>query len=171
MNMELLLSEREISEKVKEIASDINRTFEKEEILVIGVLKGALFFMADLLRELKIRFVYDFIQAKSYDGMESSGKVSIIKEPHCDFKDKNVLIVEDILDTGNTLLYLKEYIKKKGAKGVYICTLLDKKKCRAVDITPEFRGFIIEDRFVVGYGLDFNERMRELRDIFVIKGC
>ncbi len=171
MKLEPLFIEKEIVGRVKELAAEIDNFFRNEEIVVIGVLKGALFFMADLLREMKTKFVYDFIQAKSYEGYKSTGEIKILKEPCCDLKGKNVLLLEDILDTGRTLSFLKSFLEKKGAKGVYVCTLLDKKKKRLNNVKADFVGFDIEDRFVVGYGLDIDERLRELKDIYIIKGC
>lgn len=171
MNLKLLISEDEISEKISVIAGEIDRYFDGEEIVVVGVLKGALFFMADLLRKIKTPIVYDFIQAKSYEGMETTGTIKLLKEPNSSFSGKNILIVEDILDTGITLWHIKRYFEDRGAKRVYICALLDKKKKRLKDVKADFVGFEIEDQFVVGYGLDYDERMRELKDIFIVKRC
>lgn len=169
MKLDLLLSEKEISDKIKEIAEQITQFLHNEDVVVIGVLKGALFFMADLLRELRIPFVYDFIQVKSYEGTQTTGRISILKEPNCEVGGKTVLIVEDILDTGITLSFIKDYFIEKGAKNVYICSLLNKKKKRLKELKADFFGFEIEDLFVVGYGLDYDEKMRELKDIFVLK--
>jgi len=171
MKFELLLSEKEISEKVKEIAEEVTRSLRNEKVVIVGVLKGALFFMADLLRELKFSFVYDFIQVKSYEGMQTTGSIKVLKEPNCDINGKTVLIVEDILDTGLTLSFIRDYLIEKGAKKVYVCALLDKKKKRLKEIKADFVGFEIDDQFVVGYGLDCDEKMRELKDIFILKQC
>jgi len=171
MKFELLLSEKEISEKVKEIAEEVTRSLRHEKVVIVGVLKGALFFMADLLRELKFSFVYDFIQVKSYEGMQTTGSIKVLKEPNCDISGKTVLIVEDILDTGLTLSFIRDYFIEKGAKKVYVCALLDKKKKRLKEIKADFVGFEIDDQFVVGYGLDCDEKMRELKDIFILKQC
>lgn len=169
MKLDLLLSEKEISDKIKEIAAQITQLLHSEDVVIIGVLKGALFFMSDLLRELKFPFVYDFIQVKSYEGTQTTGTISILKEPNCEVKGKTVLIIEDILDTGITLSFIKEYFVSKGAKNIYICSLLNKKKSRLKELKADFFGFEIDDLFVVGYGLDYNEKMRELKDIFVLK--
>ncbi len=169
MKLELLLSEKDINDKTKEIAAQITQLLHSEDVVIIGVLKGALFFMADLLRELRFPFVYDFIQVKSYEGTQTTGSISILKEPNCEVKGKTVLIVEDILDTGITLSFIKEYFVSKGAKKIYICSLLNKKKNRLKELKADFFGFEIDDMFVVGYGLDYNEKMRELKDIFVLK--
>lgn len=171
MNFKLLISEKEISEKVAVLAAEIDTVLRDDEVVVIGVLKGALFFMADLLRKMKTKVVYDFIQAKSYEGMETTGKIKILKEPNTDFTGKTVLIVEDILDTGITLSQIKSYFEERKAKKVYICTLLNKRKRRISDIDADFTGFEIEDHFVVGYGLDYDEKMRELKDIYIVKQC
>ncbi|GAB4433846.1 MAG: hypoxanthine phosphoribosyltransferase [bacterium] len=171
MNFKLLISEKEISEKISELAAEIDTVLRDDEVIVIGVLKGALFFMADLLRKMKTKVVYDFIQAKSYEGMETTGKIKILKEPSTDFTGKTVLIVEDILDTGITLSQIKRYFEERKAKKVYICTLLNKRKRRVSDIDADFTGFEIEDHFVIGYGLDYDEKMRELKDIYIVKQC
>lgn len=171
VKLELLFTENEILQKVEDVAEEIDLFFKNEPIVVIGVMKGALFFMADLLRSLKTETIYDFIQVKTYAGTSSTGNVTVVKEPNCDCKGKNVLIVEDILDTGVTISFLKEYFEKKGAKKVYICSLLNKQKKRIVNINADFTGFDIEDYFVVGYGLDFDEKFRALNDIFVVKQC
>lgn len=171
MKLELLIPESEIINKVNEIAEDIDKFFNGEKIIVIGVLKGALFFMADLLRRLKTPILYDFIQVKSYELAKSTGKIKILKEPQVDVSDKRVLIIEDILDTGLTVSYLKDYFKERGAKEVYLCVLIVKKKVRVNAIEADFKCFEIDDNFVVGYGLDYDEQLRELKEIYILRQC
>lgn len=167
-NLELLLSEKQIQEEIGNIAADIDCFFGGREIIVIGVLKGALFFMADLLRSMKTQSGFDLIQAKSYEGTTSAGEIKILKEPSCALEGKEILLVEDILDTGITATGIKKYLTEKGAEKIYVCSLLNKKGRRIADIEPDFCGFEIDNLFVVGYGLDYNEKFRELRDIYVI---
>lgn len=164
-----LISKKEIKKRVASLAKEINVFFNKEEIIIIGVLKGSLFFMADLLKRLEIPFVYDFIQAKSYIGTESTENLKILKEPNVDLKDKIVLLIEDIVDTGITLEGIIRYLKKKEAKEIYICTLLDKAGRRKVDIKAHFIGFKIDNHFVVGYGLDIDEKFRSLEEIYILE--
>lgn len=163
------ISKNEIEKKIDKIANEINRFFSSQEIVIIGVLKGSLFFIADLLKKIKIPFVYDFIQAKSYEGTETSGNVVIIKKPSIDIKHRVILLVEDIIDTGITLKKIIDFLKEEGADNIYICTLLDKKGRRKVEIEANFVGFHIDNHFVVGYGLDLDEKFRNLEEIFIYK--
>ncbi|MCX7991598.1 MAG: hypoxanthine phosphoribosyltransferase [Proteobacteria bacterium] len=153
--------------KIEELAEKINSFFPGKEIVIIGVLKGSLFFMSDLLKKIRLPFIYDFIQAKSYEGTETTGNVKIITVPQTDVKDKTVLIVEDIIDTGITLKRIVDFFTEKGAKEIYICSLLDKKGRRQNDLKADFAGFEIDNYFVVGYGLDLDERFRNLEEIFI----
>lgn len=158
-----LLTKRQIEEKVKELASEIEQYFQDEEIVVICILKGASVFTMDLIREIKNDIILDFMIVSSY-GMEtkSSGIVKIIKDVDVFVEGKNVLIVEDIIDTGLTLKYLKDYFQRRGCKDFKICTLLDKAEKRTCDIIPDFIGFTIPNKFVVGYGIDCGEKYRNL---------
>lgn len=158
-----------MKKKIDKLANEINNYFINQEIVIIGVLNGSLFFMADLLKKIKTPFVYDFIQAKSYKGTKSSGNVKIVKKPYIDINGKVVLIVEDIIDTGITLQKIVDYFSKGGAKKIYICTLLDKKGTRKIEIEANFIGFNIDNHFVVGYGLDLDEKFRNLEEIFIYK--
>lgn len=158
-----LITKEEISKKVKELATDIENYFKNEEITVICILKGASVFTMDLIREIKNDVVLDFMIVSSY-GMEtkSSGVVKIIKDLDVTVEGKNVLVVEDIIDTGLTLKYLKDYFERRGCKDFKICTLLDKFEKRTCEIIPDFVGFRIPDKFVVGYGIDCGEKYRNL---------
>lgn len=169
-DLELLIHSDEIDKKVKEIADKINKDFEKEELYVIGILKGSFIFFADLVRELNGKVFIDFMQLSSYGtGMESFGKVIFIKDMSVDIKDKNVLIVDDIIDTGRTLKALVEALSLRNPKKLKTAVLLDKKEKREVDYEADYVGFIIPDRFVVGYGLDWAEEGRNLKDIYIVK--
>ncbi len=161
------ISKNHIEKKIDELAEQINTHFFNKEIVVIGVLKGSLFFMSDLIKKFKMPFIYDFIQAKSYEGTDSSGTVRIINKPSTNITDKTILILEDILDTGTTLKRIYDFFIENGANEIYICTLLDKRGRRKVDIKANFVGFEIDNHFVVGYGLDLDEKFRNLEEIFI----
>lgn len=158
-----LLSKEDITNKVKELANEIEAFFGDEEIVVICILKGASVFTMDLIREIKNDVILDFMIVSSY-GMQtkSSGIVKIIKDVDVFVEGKNVLVVEDIIDTGLTLKYLKDYFERRGCKEFKICTLLDKAEKRTCDIIPDFVGFTIPNKFVVGYGIDCGEKYRNL---------
>lgn len=169
-DLEILIPSSDIKQKVKDIADRINKDFEGEELYVIGILKGSFMFFADLVRELKGRVFIDFMQVSSYGtGMESFGEVIFIKDMSVDIKDKNVLIVDDIIDTGRTLKALVEALSIRGPKNLKTVVLLDKKERREVDYEADYVGFVIPDRFVVGYGLDWAEEGRNLKDICIVK--
>ena len=163
----IMLSEEELKAKVKELGAQITRDYAGKKPLVIGTLKGAFIFMADLVREIDLDLEIDFISASSYGmGTTSSGTIKIKKEPDAELAGRDILIVEDIIDSGNTLKYLKDvYFQDKNASSVKICTLLDKPARRTADIVPDYVGFSIEDKFIVGYGLDYQERFRQLPHI------
>ena len=158
-----LISQKEIEAKVVEIAKKIEKDYENQELLVVGVLKGAFVFVSDLVRNINLDLSLDFIAVSSY-GMstESSGVVKINKDIEMDLTGKNVIIVEDIIDTGLTLKYIKEYLSGKNAKSVRICTLLDKPSRRKCNVDVDYVGFEIEDLFIVGYGIDCKEKYRNL---------
>ncbi len=168
---EILISEENIKNRVRELAKEIASDFENKEILVVGILKGAFIFTADLVRELQkyLNVKIDFIQVSSYHtGMESSGEVIFVKDMSTDIKGKNVLIVDDIIDTGRTLEALVEALKQREPNILKTCVLLDKKERREVNYDADFVGFVIPDKFVIGYGLDWAEEGRALKDIYAI---
>ncbi|WP_261134738.1 hypoxanthine phosphoribosyltransferase [Bacillus sp. Marseille-Q3570] len=167
---EILISEEEIQEKVHQLASQLSDEYRDRFPLVIGVLKGALPFMADLVKRMDIHVELDFMDVSSYgNSTVSSGEVKIIKDLNTSIEGRDILIVEDIIDSGLTLNYLVELFKHRKAKSIKIVTLLDKPTGRKVDLTPDTAGFIVPDAFVVGYGLDFAERYRNLPFIGVLK--
>lgn len=165
------MSESEIEKTVSGIADKINADYNGKTLVVVGILKGSCVFFADLLRKIKVDDCQiDFIAASSYgSGSVSSGRIRILKDISCSLPGKNVLIVEDILDSGNTLSYIKDHLLEKGAESVKICTLFDKPSRRKKPISPDYCGKTVDDLFIVGYGLDYNERYRNLPYVGVLK--
>lgn len=167
-HLEILLNREQISERVRELAETISCDYRDKEPLLLCVLKGAVIFLADLIRNLRVRVELDFIAASSYEKDKSTGKVNL--SPMCSavIRGKDVLVVEDIVDTGLTCRALIEYLKAHEPASLKLCTLLDKPSQRRMElIRPDYVGFTIPDRFVVGYGLDYEEKYRELKDICV----
>jgi len=166
----VLYSEEDIKVKVREMGQTISRDFQGESLLVIGILKGAFVFMADLVRQIDIPLQLDFMDVSSYgDSTVSSGEVRIMKDLDYSIEGKNVLIVEDIVDTGLTLNYIMEILKKRGPKSLKIACLLDKPSRRQSPTCPDYVGYSIADEFVVGYGLDYAEKYREYPAICILK--
>jgi len=165
---ETLITEYEIQEKVNELASRISSDYEGKEPVVIGVLKGAWIFMADLVRRLTLPVRCDFVRLRSYQGTESTGKVEILMDTTRSLEGKDVLIVEDIVDTGITMGYLLKRLRERGVRSVEICALLDKPSRRVVDVSIKYVGFTVPDKFIVGYGLDLDQEFRNLPYIGVI---
>ncbi len=168
----VLYSESVIKSKVEELAKRISEDYADKELLLIGVLKGANVFMCDLMREITFPIQIDFIAASSYGhSTESSGVVKIIKDLDYSIEGKHVIIVEDIIDTGLTLKYLIENFKSRQPKSLEICTLLDKPERRIAHLEVKYTGFQIPDEFIVGYGIDYAERYRNLPYIATLKEC
>ena len=167
---EIMLTEEQISGKVKELAGRISADYQGNSILVIGILKGAVIFLADLVRNITIPVGIDFMAVSSYGkASESSGVVQILKDLDQNIEGRHVMVVEDIVDTGLTLKYLLENLSTRKPASLKICTLLDKPTRRKSDVVPDYNGFTIPDEFVVGYGLDYAEKYRNLREIGVLK--
>ena len=168
---EILLTEEQIAVKVRELGARISVDYAGRRLTLVSVLKGSLPFMADLMRAIDIPVRIDLMEVSSYGGTstESSGLVRILKDLSASIADEDVLIVEDIIDTGLTLNYLIRYLRGKNPATLRICTLLDKPARRLVEIPVDYTGFTIEDRFVVGYGLDYGELYRNLRFVGVLK--
>jgi hypoxanthine phosphoribosyltransferase len=163
MAVDVFLSENQIQERVKELANSINKDFSGKELHVIGVLNGAFMFTADLVRHLNIPVTIEFMSASSYgDSTESSGELKINLDIKTDIKDKHVLIVEDIVDTGLTLTVLKKNLAARGAASLKLASLLFKPARNIHKVDIDYLAFEIEDKFVIGYGLDFAGRYREL---------
>ena len=167
---EVLYSEEEISAVVKDLCAQLTKEYEGKNPLVIGVLKGAVMFMTDLSRAMDCDLELDFMDVSSYGaGMESSGDVKILKDLDTTVDGRDLLIVEDIIDTGRTLSYLIEIFKYRKAKSIKVVTLMDKKERRVVDLEADYIGINVPNEFVVGYGLDFNEKYRNLPYIGILK--
>ncbi len=165
-----LFSEQQIREAVKRLAAEISRDYKGEELVCVCILKGSFMFTADLIREITIPTMVDFIRVSSYGkGTTSKGEITITKDLEMDIKGKNVLIVEDIIDSGLTLKQIRDRLSARHPKSLRIVTLVDKKKRRDVDVPYEYVGFTIEDGFIVGYGIDYAEHYRNLPEILVVE--
>lgn len=166
----ILFSREELLKRIAELGEEITRDYKEKNLLVLAILKGAVPFMADLIQQIKIPLTYDFMAVSSYGASTtSSGVVRIMKDLERSVEGVHILIVEDIVDTGLTLKYLKENLTARNPESVRIVTLLDKPERRKVDVKPDYNGFTIPDEFVVGYGLDFNEMYRNLPYIGILK--
>jgi len=167
--LNLLLTAEEIASIVKSLADQISRDYVGKELILICILKGAFMFLSDLIRHLRIPVKIDFVRLASYGaGMKSSGLVEITKDIETPIEGKDVLIIEDIVDSGRTLLFLKERLSLSNPHSIKICTLLDKKARREVKVAADYLGKEIEDIFIVGYGIDFNEGYRNLPEIYYV---
>jgi hypoxanthine phosphoribosyltransferase len=168
---EILITEDQIRGKVAELGAQLSADYAGRSVTLVSVLKGSLPFMADLMRQISVPVTIDLMEVSSYGGQstETSGLVRILKDLSASIEDKDVVIVEDIIDTGLTLNYLVRYLRGKNPRSLRICALLDKPARRLVDIAIDYRGFTIPDQFVVGYGLDYGEHYRNLPFIGVLK--
>lgn len=165
----ILISENELKEKIKEVGAKISADYKGEEVLFVGILKGCIHFYSDLTREITIPMTMDFMAISSYGaGTTSSGEVKMLKDLDKSICGKNVIIVEDIIDSGNTLSYLKRLLSSRQPKSIKICTLLDKPSRRKVDLQPDYCCFQIPDEFVFGYGLDVDQQYRNKKDIYIL---
>ena len=165
----ILLSDTDIQRRLTEMAAEIERDYDGRDLLLVGVLKGAVMVMADLARELRTHVTMDWMAVSSYGaGTQSSGVVRIVKDLDTDLTGRHVLIVEDIIDSGLTLSWLLGNLESRGAASVEICALLRKPDAAKVDVTVKYLGFDIPNQFVVGYGLDYAERYRNLRDVAIL---
>lgn len=162
--IKVLIEKENLEKRIDELALEIQNDYLNKDILVICILKGSLFFTVDLTKRINNhKLEIDFMRISSYgDELISSGNINIIKDLESDINGRNVLIVEDIIDSGNTLYYLKDILEKRNPKSLKICTLLDKKSRRVKNIVPDYIGFEIENKFVVGYGLDYKDCFRNL---------
>ncbi len=168
-NKKVLYTKEAISRRVAELAEEISRDYRGREPVLIGVLKGAFIFMADLIRCLKVPCVIDFVRVASYgSGSTSSGNVIIKKDIETDITGKDVLIIEDIVDTGITMRFLVERLKEKNPRSLKVCAFIDKRARRKVEFEADYVGFTMEDGFIVGYGLDFDEKSRFHPEVYVV---
>lgn len=166
----VLFTKEQLSARVKELASQISSDYRDKECVMISVLKGSFIFYADLVREIDFHTTINFLRVSSYgSGSKSSAEVTFKYPMDVDVAGKHVLVIEDIIDSGNTYVFLKKYFTEMGAMSVSMCALLDKPERREVDITAEYVGFEIPNEFVVGYGLDYNEKYRNLPYVGILK--
>jgi hypoxanthine phosphoribosyltransferase len=166
----VLISAEDLQNRVAELAAQIDRDYaDSERLIVVGVLKGSVFFLVDLVKRLQVPLAIDFFQTASYGGGTSPGEVRIRKDLDLPVRGADVLLVEDIVDTGYTLRTILDLLRWRGARTVRLCALLDKEPARRIEVPIDYRGFPIEDLFVVGYGLDYAERYRNLPYIGVLE--
>lgn len=167
---EILIDEASIRKRVKELGQEITEDYEGKELMLVGILKGAVIFMAELAQNIDIPVKMDFMAVSSYGQSSiSTGEVRINKDLDYSVENKDLLIIEDIIDTGYTLSYLVDNLKKRGARSVKICTFLDKPERRKVDMKVDYMGFEVPDDFIVGYGLDYAEMYRNLPYVAALK--
>ncbi|ONI42423.1 hypoxanthine phosphoribosyltransferase [Candidatus Epulonipiscium fishelsonii] len=170
LNLETLISEEAIQKRIKELGAQISQDYRNQEIIMLCVLKGSVMFMADLSKRITLPVKMEFMAVSSYgDEYKSSGVVKIVKDLDQPIEGKDILIVEDIIDSGRTLNYLKNILSERNPKSLKICTLLDKPDKRVVDVDVEYIGFTIPDNFVIGYGLDYQQEYRNLPYIAINK--
>ena len=166
----ILIDSPAIEKRINALGKEISSDYAEDELLVICILKGSVLFFADLIKRLSIPVKIDFIKASSYgDNTFSSGKVEVQDLLSDEIKNRKILLVEDIVDSGFTIKRILDYFMKQGASDVKVCTLLDKPERRMADVEPDYKGFVILDEFVVGYGMDFDEKYRNLPYIAVLK--
>lgn len=169
-HIEVLVTKEDVEKRISEMADEINRAYAGKSLHLVCVLKGGAFFMCELAKHLNMPVSLDFMSVSSYgSATKSSGVVKIIKDLDEPIKDKDVLVVEDIVDSGRTLSYLMEMLRDRGPKSLHLCTLLDKPERRVVEVNVDYTGFQIPDRFVVGYGLDYDQHYRNLPYIGVVE--
>ncbi len=168
--MRCLLSREDIERRVQELAGEISRDYQGRDLVLIGVLKGAFIFLADLVRAMSFPVEIDFVRLASYGGSTSpTGEVHITKDVELTLEGRDVLIVEDIMDLGYTLDFLRQHLTNHQPSSLKICVLIDKRERRAVDVHLDYVGFVVEKGFLVGYGLDCGEKQRTLSEIFVLE--
>ena len=168
--IKVLLSEEEVDARIQQVAAKISKDYAGKEVHLICVLKGGVFFTCELAKRITVPVTLDFMSVSSYgDDTKSSGVVKIVKDLDESLKDKEVIVVEDIVDSGRTLSYLLEMLKDRGPASLRLCTLLDKPERREIDVHVDYTGFNIPDEFVVGYGLDYDQRYRNLPYIGVVE--
>ena len=161
-NFDILINESNLDKRIEELAKEIMRDYKDEDLVFVGVLKGAAVFMIELAEKIKNSVEFEFIQVESYQGTESTGKIKLKQDLIDKIEGRNIIIIEDIVDTGRTLEYLREYIKKHNPKSVKVCTLLSKPSRRIVELNIDYIGFSIPDEFVIGFGMDYDQKYRNL---------
>jgi hypoxanthine phosphoribosyltransferase len=168
--LKVLISRRQIAAAVKRLAREIRRDYEGQNPLLVGILKGSFLFMADLVRAIDLPLQIDFVELTSYgSGTSSSGQITVLLDLNCQLEGRHVLVVEDIVDSGLTTSFLCNYLKQKGPASVQLCSLTSKPSRRVLDIKIDYLGLEVPDKFLVGYGLDYAEKYRNLPDICELK--
>lgn len=169
-DLSVLFSEEQIAQRLKQLGKEIERDYEGKNLLIISVLRGSFIFVADLVRNIDLKLCVEFVRTSSYeDALETSGSVELNIPLEKDVKDFDVLIVDDIIDSGITMQYLLNYVKKLGPKSVKVCSLLNKPSRRQVEINPDYVGFEVGDCFIVGYGLNYGDYYRNVPYIFCVE--
>ncbi len=161
-NINVLINKARIEKRIDEMAKEIEKDYEGKEIVFLGILKGSVPFMWELSKRIKNDIIFEFIEVSSYKGTESTGTISLHKDIKNSIEGKDVIIVEDIVDTGKTIDFLLKHLQEKGANSIKIATLLSKPSRRVIELNVDYIGFKIEDKFVVGYGLDYDQKLRNL---------
>jgi len=168
--LKILIRRDEIAKAVDRLASEIKKDYQGKQLLLIGVLKGSFMFMADLIRQLDLPLELDFIGLSSYGAArDSSGRVRVVQGVKTSIKGRDILVIEDIVDTGITISFLLDYLKKKQPASLKLCTLTDKPSRRRVPVSIDYLGFTVPNKFIVGYGLDCDQRFRNLPDIYALE--
>ena len=168
--VEVMLSEEEVDRRIQEIGEQISKDYAGKQVHLVCVLKGGSFFLCELAKRITVPVSLDFMSVSSYGGdTKSSGVIKIVKDLDEPLRDKNVIVVEDIVDSGRTLSYLMEILRKRNPRSLHLCTLLDKPERRVTDVKVDYTGFNIPDEFVVGYGLDYDQKYRNLPYIGVVE--
>jgi len=166
----ILINRTEVAEVVARLACEVNRDYRGKQPLLIGILKGSFVFMADLIRQLDLPLEVDFVKLSSYGaGKETSGKVRVVQGLKTPIKGKDVMVIEDIVDTGVTISFLLDYLKRRNPASLKLCALLDKPARHRIPVPIDYLGFTVPDKFIVGYGIDFNEQFRYLPDICFVE--
>ncbi len=164
-----LISELEISRQIKKIGKKISKDYKTRDLVLIGILKGSFIFLSDLTRQISIDHEIDLMGASSYKGTSSTGQIVFTKQPDLELENRDILLVEDIVDTGNTLLKIVEFVQLLNPRSIKICSLIDKHERREVQIKVDYSCFLLDKGFIVGYGLDYNEKYRNLPAIYDLK--
>ena len=163
--IKVLISEEKINNRLDEMANQLMQEYKGKDLMFLCILKGSIFFTVELAKRIKNNVQFEFVEVSSYDGHESTGKIKLNKDISCSIEGKDVIVIEDIVDTGRTLSYLKKYLLEKNPATLKICSLLDKPSRRVVPIEADYVGFTIENKFVIGYGLDDEQNYRNLNYI------
>ncbi|MCI8636278.1 MAG: hypoxanthine phosphoribosyltransferase [Clostridia bacterium] len=162
MEINILINKSKLEKRIEELGKQIEKDYQGKELVFVGILKGSVMFMSELAKNVKSNVELDFMDVSSYQGTQSTGTVTINKDIRNSIEGKDVILVEDIIDTGRTLTYVLEYLKQKNPNSIKIATMLSKPSRRVMELNVDYIGFSIEDKFVVGYGLDYNEKYRNL---------